>query len=183
MAAVETLRKHLGDGDLTCTLCDRGAATPLMAPWPHRFGPETFAGEVRTVRLRAGEVAGVDRALDDLPAGSVLAILNETDTAVWGGRLAARALDRGAAGVVVAGAVRDVPTLRRGGLPVIARDVTPQRSDAADVGEIDRPLRFGTTRVAPDDVLVADANGVVRIASDELARVRVDLAAWVAADG
>lgn len=179
MSAVAVLREHLHRGDLTCILCDHGGALPLPGPWPVRFGAGAFAGLVSTAHLPAGEVATVDRAIDDLSAGAVLLLQSESASAVWGGRLMSRALAAAAAGVVVAGCVRDVQALGAGRLPLLARGVAPHRSDALGPGAVDAPLHFGDVRVHPGDALVADANGVVVVPQDRFGRVASQLSAWV----
>ena len=179
MSLEDRLRATLGLGDLTCTLCDRRAAEPLSGPWPYRFGAETFVGTARTVRADVGELAPIDRALDDLEEGGVLLIASGSGTAIWGGRLTARALERKAAGVVVDGCVRDVADLRRAGLPVAARGIAPHRSDAKGHGGVDVDLAFGAVTVRTGDVLVADANGVVVIPRETVEDVTSRLESWI----
>lgn len=179
MSVVTVLRKHLRRGDLTCILCDHGVALPLPGPWPVRFGAVAFAGLVSTAHLPAGEVGTVDRAIDDLPPGAALLLQSESASAVWGGRLTARALAAGAAGVVVVGCVRDVQALEAGRLPLIARGVAPHRSDAPGSGAVDATLHFDDLRVHPGDALVVDANGVVVVPQARFDAVASHLRVWV----
>lgn len=168
----ERLRAQLHLGDLTCTLCDGGVATALAGSWPHRFGPEAFVGPARTVRTAHGELVPIERGIDALQPGEVLAIASGSDAAVWGGRLTGLALARGAAAVVVDGLVRDVPELREAGLAVVARGITPQRSEAArggtGTGAVVDPIRIGRASVNAGDLLVGDANGLVVVPAERL---------------
>jgi regulator of RNase E activity RraA len=182
-AAVAALRRALSEGDLTCLLCDRAAARPLSYPFSVRFGEATFAGPVRTVDAPGGTLRPIKAALADLPEGAVPLIRAEPfDGACWGGRLAAAAQARGAAGVVVLGRVRDVPTLRAGTLGVVALGVAPHRSEASGSGLVDAPLRLPSGVVAPGDVIVTDENGVAVVPADGLDTVAAELDAWIAAE-
>jgi regulator of RNase E activity RraA len=180
---VAALRRALAEGDLTCLLCDRGAARPLPYAFSVRFGEATFAGPVRTVDAPGGALHPIKTALADLAEGAALLIRAEPfEGACWGGRLAAAARARGAAGVVVLGRVRDVPTLRAGPLGVVALGVAPHRSEAGGSGLVDAPLRLPSGVVAAGDVLVSDENGVAVVPADGLETVAAELDAWIAAE-
>ena len=180
-AGVTSLRRALPEGDLTCLLCDREAARPLPYPFSVRFGEATFAGPVRTVDAPGGTLRPIKAALADLPEGAVVLVRAEPfEGACWGGRLAAAARARGAAGVVVLGRVRDVPTLRAGPLGVVALGVAPHRSEASGSGLVDAPLRLPYAVVAPGDVIVSDENGVALVPAGALATVAAELDAWLA---
>jgi regulator of RNase E activity RraA len=180
-AAVAALRRALPEGDVTCLLCDREAARPLAYPFAVRFGRATFAGPVRTVDAPGGALRPIRTALADLPEGAVPLIRAERFAgACWGGRLSAAARARGAAGVVVLGRVRDVPTLRAGPLGVVALGVAPHRSESAGTGLVDAPLRLADGVVTPGDVVVSDENGVAVVPHDRLAAVAAELDGWIA---
>jgi regulator of RNase E activity RraA len=99
--------------------------------------------------------------------------------ACWGGRLSAAAGARGAAGVVVLGRVRDVPTLQAGPLGVVALGVAPHRSEAAGSGRVDAPLRLPDVVVAPGDVVVSDENGIAIVPHDRLEALAAELDGWI----
>lgn len=178
-AVADRLREHLGEGDLTCLLCDHGAARPVPVSGGVRFGPAAFAGVAKTVRAPGGALAAVRRAVREPCHGRVLLLHANGEAAVWGGRLNAAAHAAGAAGVVVVGRVRDVPTLRTTSHGIVASGVAPHRSDADDPGEVDVTLHVGRTRVNPGDVLLADDNGVVAIAPDGFGMVVRRLDDWI----
>lgn len=85
--------------------------------------------------------------------------------AVFGGKLAQTAKMRGAAGVVVDGATRDVGEIIEHDLPVWARSVTPIAGGYAkySIVELNCPVNCGGIEVMPGDVIVADADGVIVI--------------------
>ena len=71
---------------------------------------------------------------------------------------------RGAAGVVVDGAARDVPGIREAGMPVFARAVTPRNYHypfGLEHGAVNLPVVCAGVAVRPGDVIVADDDGVV----------------------
>lgn len=175
-----TLHARLGEGDLTCVLCDHAAATPLLGDWPTRFGPPAFVGPARIAVPSDGGLAPILATLTDLSEGDVLLIAAaDAHAAVLGGRLAARASRSGAAGAVIDGRVRDVPTLRNQPLPVVARGVAPMRSEADDAGRRDEPVTVGGTEVAPGDLVLCDDNGVVVVRADAYERISSELETWL----
>lgn len=103
----------------------------------------------------------------------VLAAGGVRDYACFGELSATILAQRGAAGAVVDGAVRDVTGIRDAGLPVFARAVTPRNYHypfGLPYGSVNRPVVCAGVWVEPGDVVVAGDDGVVvvprRIASD-----------------
>lgn len=180
-AVVAALTPYLGEVDLTCVLCDHGSARPLELDLRVRFGEPAFVGPARTVATPSGSLAPILAALTDLPAGSVLVVhAGAFAGAVWGGRLSARARARSAAGVIVAGRVRDVETLAAGRLGIVALGTAPHRSPATDAGATDVPLALGPVAVQPGDVIVTDANGVAFVPAASFDAVAAHVDAWIA---
>lgn len=180
-AVVAALTPYLDEGDLTCVLCDHGGARPLDLDLRVRFGDPAFVGPARTVATPSGSLAPILAALADLPAGSILVVDADAFAgAVWGGRLSARARARSAAGVIVAGRVRDVESLAAGALGIAALGIAPNRSDATDAGATDVPLALGPVTVQPGDVIVTDANGVVCVPAASFDTVAAHTDAWIA---
>lgn len=85
--------------------------------------------------------------------------------AVFGGKLAQIAKLRGAAGVLVDGATRDVAEIIGHDLPVWAQSVTPIAGGYAkySIVELNCAVNCGGIEIMPGDVIVADADGVVVI--------------------
>ena len=113
-------------------------------------------------------------AVDASGPGDVIVVAHQgrTDCAGWGGLLSRAAVIRGIDGVVVDGAARDLAEAAAVGLPVFARASTAvtARGRAAEVcwGE---PVEFAGVAVAPGDLVLADAGGVVVIPSAHAAAV------------
>jgi 4-hydroxy-4-methyl-2-oxoglutarate aldolase len=102
----------------------------------------------------------------------VVAHQGRSDCAGWGGNLSRAALVRGIAGTIVDGAARDVDESRDIGYPVYASAVTPRtaRGRAQEI-RWREPIDFAGVAVASGDYVVADATGVVFIASGDIERV------------
>jgi 4-hydroxy-4-methyl-2-oxoglutarate aldolase len=107
-------------------------------------------------------------AVDASGPGDVIVVAHQgrTDCAGWGGLLSRAAVFRGIDGVVVDGAARDLAEAAQAGLPVFASASTAvtARGRAVEVswGE---PIECAGVPVAPGDLVLADAGGVVVIPS------------------
>jgi regulator of RNase E activity RraA len=114
--------------------------------------------------------AAVDASAD----GDVIVVANEgrVDCAGWGGLLSQAAALRGVEGVVVDGACRDVSEAVAAGLPVHARAAVAVTARGRVVelswGE---PVEVAGVRVAPGDLVIADASGVAFIPARDAERV------------
>jgi regulator of RNase E activity RraA len=102
--------------------------------------------------------------IDNAKPGEVGVIVMEgtLDIAAMGNLMGTAAKVRGMAGMVLDGATRDVWDLRRMGLTVYARSVSP----ATAVGRYatvarNIPVECGGVTVKPGDIIVADEDGVV----------------------
>ena len=136
------------------------------------------AGPAFTVRTLPGEFQAVREAAERAPAGAVVVVDGggELRRALWGDKMAGLALDRGFAGLVVDGAVRDVDGIEALGFPVFAAGSVPTPPGRALPGELDVPITCGRLEVRPGDVVYGDADGVVVVPiamhDEVVARVR-----------
>jgi regulator of RNase E activity RraA len=114
--------------------------------------------------------------VDDLGPGdvAVFGCAGSRRIAPWGELLSTAARARGAAGCVTDGMVRDIRVIRALGFPVFHGGIAPLDSKGrGKVAEIDVPIRCGGVAVAPGDLVVGDADGVVvvpRVVEDEALR-------------
>jgi len=82
--------------------------------------------------------------------------------APWGELLSTASRARGAAGCVTDGMVRDIRAIRALRFPVFHGGVAPLDSKGrGKVAEIDVPIRCGGVAVAPGDLVMGDADGIV----------------------
>ena len=125
------------------------------------------AGRARTALCANGDNLMVHAAVAHAEPGDVL-VLTSTEpapVAFLGDLLATQAQERGVAGILVDGAVRDVEELRELGLPIWARHVRAQGASKDQPGELDVGVVVGGARIERGDVVVLDADGAVVIAA------------------
>jgi regulator of RNase E activity RraA len=102
--------------------------------------------------------------VDDLKPGdiAVLGCGGSTRIAPWGELLSTAARVRGAAGCLTDGFVRDIKPIRRMKFPVFHGGIAPLDSKGrGKVAEIDVPIHCAGVAVAPGDLVVGDADGVI----------------------
>ena len=146
------------------------AAGPGLRPY-HRGGP--LLGSALTVRTRPGDNLMVHKAIDLAQPGDVIVVDAGGDltNAIVGEIIVALAQRRGAAGLVVDGALRDVDAIAASDFPVYARGVTHRGPYKDGPGEINVVVTVGGQAIAPGDVIVGDADGVLAIPRSEAPRV------------
>lgn len=119
-------------------------------------------GRAVTVRTTPGDWAKPVEAIDLAGEGDILVIdAGGRPPAVWGELATHSAMNRGVAGVVVLGAIRDTRDIRQIGLPVFARHVAANAGEPKGFGEIGIVLRHEGIECRPGDWVVADADGIV----------------------
>lgn len=140
----------------------------------HGVGPLSdnaarFCGRAYTVRyVNSGSAPGtVGNYLDDVAPGQVVVLDNggRTDCTVWGDILTTMAADRGIAGTVIHGVCRDVARALELGYPIHSRGRFMRTGkDRVEVSDVQRPVTVGDVQVAPGDLILGDADGVVVVA-------------------
>jgi len=124
----------------------------------------SMVGPAVTVRTYPGDWAKPVEAIDRAGEGDVLVIdAGGVGPAVWGELATHSARQRGLAGVVINGAVRDTPEIRELGFPLFAMEFTPTAGEPKGFGEIDVPVSISRVKIHPGDWLVGDNDGVVVI--------------------
>jgi regulator of RNase E activity RraA len=117
-----------------------------------------------TVKVFPGDNLMVHKSLDVIEPGDVILVDagRSPMNAVLGDLISTKARHRGAAGFIIDGFVRDLPTIQElGDFPVFARGTTPIGPLHRGPGEINFPICCGGVVVNPGDLIVADAMGVV----------------------
>jgi 4-hydroxy-4-methyl-2-oxoglutarate aldolase len=115
--------------------------------------------------------------IDDLAADdvAVFGCGGSTHIAPWGELLSTASRARRAAGCVTDGMVRDIRAIRAMNFPVFHGGIAPLDSKGRGmVAEIDIPIECAGVAVAPGDLIVGDADGVVVVprAAEEAALTR-----------
>lgn len=122
------------------------------------------------VASHRGSVDVFLRAIDVAAPGDVLVIDNggRLDQACIGDLIVLEAKKAGLSGIVVWGLHRDSSQLRDIGLPVWSMGATPAGPTKAEGGpHLPATIPFGTFEVSTGDMVVADADGVMFVRSDE----------------
>lgn len=126
-------------------------------------GTERIAGPALTVTVSPGNGFLIRKALELIRPGDVMVVnaFGNRERAVLGANVARDMHQRGLRALVVDGVVRDAGDIERIGLAVFARGTTPRSgSDRGGRGEINAPTACGGVVVLPDDVVVADRDGI-----------------------
>jgi 4-hydroxy-4-methyl-2-oxoglutarate aldolase len=110
-------------------------------------------------------------ALADCQPGDVLVVSagGHAGAAVTGDLLIGVAHNRGAAGFVTDGLVRDLDDLEAVGLPVYAMGTTPNSPQRRGPGTVGLPIVCGGVAIASGDVVVGDRDGVVVVPRGRIA--------------
>ena len=119
-------------------------------------------GPAFTVRAAPGDWAKPVEAIDQAHPGSVLVIdAGGSPPALWGELATHSCIQRKIAGVVIDGAIRDTPEIRRLGFAAFARHIVSHAGEPKGFGEIGVPVRVGGQRVHPGDWIAGDDDGVL----------------------
>ena len=131
------------------------------------------AGPARTVRCGQDDNLMVHAAMSRLQPGEVLVLTMPVPepVALVGDLLATQAKARGAAAVLVDGAVRDVEELAELGLPIWARWVRVHGAAKNEVGTLDEPVTVGGATIRSGDVVVLDADGAAVVEAERVDEV------------
>ena len=198
-ALTEALR-GISTATLTMQLIKRGIRRGWMAGTkPLRPGGPRLVGPAFTLRFVPGredistrESYGAPNslrdAIEDMPAGAVAVIdsRGEQGAGTLGDILAGRMKQRGVAGIVSDGPMRDIAGIRAVDIPIWCNGVAAPPSIAALwFAGWQEPIGCGGVAVFPDDIIVADDDGAVvlpqalatEIAAD--GRDQEDLEAWI----
>ena len=138
------------------------AAGPRLRPM-HKEGK--LAGPAYTVKTAAGDNLLVHKAIDTARPGDVIVVDagGFLDNAIIGELMMSRARQRGVAGLVIWGAIRDSAEIGAGSYPVFAAGVTHRGPYKNGPGEINVPVVIGGMAVNPGDIIVGDADGLVAV--------------------
>ena len=161
------------------TVYDASGRIGDMAPTIRQMVAGTHcAGRALTVRCPIGDWSAAARAVDLAQPGDVLVIdVGGSERSIgWGGTASAFCQQRGVAGVVTNGSVRDLDEIRELSFPVFAAGACVRGSVRAHRGWIGIPVSVGDVVVCPGDIVVGDADGVV-VVSQSLERDVIERAA------
>jgi 3-hexulose-6-phosphate synthase/6-phospho-3-hexuloisomerase len=133
-----------------------------------------LVGKAVTVQTFEGDWAKPVEATDVAMEGDVIVVYaGSKEVAPWGELASWSCKQKGIAGFVIDGAVRDVDEIRRISFPVFATCVVPNAGEPKGFGEINTEITCGGEEVRPGDWIIGDDNGVVVVPKErayEIAR-------------
>jgi 4-hydroxy-4-methyl-2-oxoglutarate aldolase len=131
------------------------------------------AGPARIAVCAPGDNTMVHAVIAHARPGDVLVLTSSepAPVAFIGELLATQAQKRGAAGILVDAAVRDLDELAAIGLPIWARWVRASGAGKGGVGRLDVPVVIGGAAIRPGDLVVMDCDGAMALPAERVAEV------------
>ncbi|ESH86088.1 MULTISPECIES: RraA family protein [Cupriavidus] len=129
-----------------------------------------LAGPAFTVEVRPGDNLMIHAALALAQPGDVLVIDGKGDqtSALMGAIMMNAARQRGLAGVVMDGAVRDSLEIEALDFPVFSVGTNPNGPTKEVAGRIGHPVSIGGVTVNPGDFVSGDADGLVVVEREKI---------------
>ena len=129
------------------------------------YNGQTLAGPAFTVKVTPGDNLLVHWAIDTAQPGDVIVVDagGICENAIIGEQMSSRAEQRGVAGMIIWGAIRDSAELGESSFPVFASGVSHRGPYKEGPGEINVPIVIGAMVVMPGDIIVGDADGIVAV--------------------
>jgi len=146
------------------------AGGPRLRPM---HGKGALAGPALTVKTRPGDNLMVHKALDIASPGDVVVVDAGGDltNSIVGEIMISYAINRGLAGIVINGSIRDSDALRKLSFPVYAAGVTHRGPYKSGPGEIGRAIAFDGMVIEPGDLILGDGDGLLCIPFDQVEEV------------
>lgn len=139
------------------------AIKPINGNW-------RLAGPAFTVDARPADNLILHYAVQKAKPGDVLVVDAKgfMEAGPWGDVLTLQAMQRGIAGLVINGCVRDGAVLIDLAFPVFCRGLSIKGTGKEQPGSVNVPVTFGGAAIHPGDIVVGDRDGVVIVARDEV---------------
>ena len=131
----------------------------------------TLCGPAITARIRPGDNLMVHKAMAMAQPGDVIVIdgAGDLSQAVIGGLIRTTALQRRLGGFVIDGAIRDIAEWAEGVIPIYARGHVHRGPSKDGPGMINVPIACAGMAVAPGDLVLGDADGVIVVPAADVA--------------
>ncbi|MDP2992011.1 MAG: bifunctional hexulose-6-phosphate synthase/ribonuclease regulator, partial [Deltaproteobacteria bacterium] len=157
-AEINTVLSQVSTANLSDALHRGGAVHGLRPLFP---GIKMF-GRALTVRTYPGDWAKPVEAIDIASKGEVIVIdAGGVGPAVWGELATQSAIQKGLAGVVIDGAIRDTRDIKELKFPAFSKLIMPNAGEPKGFGEIGIPINIGAVRIESGDWILGDDDGLV----------------------
>ena len=125
-----------------------------------------LCGRALTVRCQPADNLTLHAAVAMAKPGDVIVadVSGFVEAGHWGEILTVAAQQRGVAGLVINGGVRDIDAARRRDFPVFAAGVSMKATVKEVLGSINEPIVCGGVEVRPGDIVLGDDDGLVVVA-------------------
>lgn len=129
-----------------------------------------LCGTALTVKTMPGDNLLLHRALAKASSGDVLVVnvSNHYQAGYWGEIMTVAAQQRGVAGLVIDGCVRDAEAIEALGFPLFCRGLCIRGTTKFGRGSLNQPLIIGDTFIEPGDIIVGDRDGLVAVPRERL---------------
>ncbi|WP_320144934.1 RraA family protein [uncultured Cohaesibacter sp.] len=128
----------------------------------------SMAGPALTVKARPGDNLMFQKAIDMAEPGDIIVVDagGDVTNALMGELMLAWAIQRGVAGFVINGAIRDVDAFVETNLPTFAAGVSHRGPYKDGPGEINVPISINGMVIEPGDIVIGDSDGVLAVPMD-----------------
>lgn len=136
--------------------------------WPQ---PPRIAGKAFTVYCEAGDHLMLHAAIYEAQPGDIIVAKGDSEYALAGGNVCAIAQQRGIAGFVIDGVIRDLAEVRELGFPVFAKGVIPKPGAKKCYSPLNQVIQCAGVAVHPGDWIIADEEGIAVVPQHQLQEV------------
>lgn len=148
--------------------CDYADALPREQFMHYGIRPlhnnmQRIAGTAFTVKCEPSDHLMLHAAIYRASPGDIIVAQADDSFALAGGNVCAIAQKRGIAGFVIDGVIRDIAEVREMGFAVFAKGVMPKPGKKACIAPLNQAIRCGGVVVNPNDIIVADEDGIAVI--------------------
>ena len=155
------------------TVADAMGRFGFMDPEIRQRTGKPLCGLAVTVQCRPADNLMVHKAIHVAQPGDVIVVRTggNTANAVFGELMAHAAVASRVGGLVVDGAIRDVDRIAELKFPAYSRSVCPGACDKDGPGEINVPIALDGMVIAPGDLVLGDADGLLCVPYDDVEQV------------
>lgn len=150
-----------------------GARVHLIRGLRQMYAGAHVSGPAFTCRCEPGDNLALHAALARAPAGAIVVCdaQGETGWGFFGELMATDARNRGLAGLVIDGSIRDVEDIERLGFPVFARGTAPAPATKLHTGSTGAPIRLAGEHVATGDQVIGDRDALAVVNESDWAAI------------